>query len=179
MRGWILGAAMLLSAGTAQGQEINEIYGKVGYWEIVTKGSQMCVMKRSYGSLDPAKQQALVVLYDVPRQQVALGWASNEPKFPRAHGHLNFDLAFVKKSSLDESWGSLSFDYDKQPDTYFLSHMFTGSADSERILRDLASNEGISLFLGPAVLQALPLDASDAVKKLRECALKGQSETTR
>jgi hypothetical protein len=51
--------------------------------------------------------------------------------------------------------------------------MFTGSADSERILRDLASNEGISLFLGPAVLQALPLDASDAVKKLRECALKG------
>jgi hypothetical protein len=164
---------MLLGAGTAHGKEINEIYGKAGDWEIVTKDSQTCVMKRTYGSIDPAKEQGLVVLYDVPRQRVALGFASNKPNFLPAHGHLNFDLAFLKKSSLDESWGSLSFDYDKQPDTYFLTHIFSGSADAARILRDLASNEGITIFLGPMVMISLPLDAADAVKKLRECAQTG------
>lgn len=177
MRGWIVSASLLLSAGAAQGKEF-QAYDKVGDWEIVSQDGERCAMKRSYGSVVADQQQGLVVMYNAQRQRVSLGWASNKPKFLPAHGSLYLDLIFVKKSSSDESWGSQSFDYDKQPDTYFITHVFTGSAEAERILRDLASNEVISFFLGPTLMMGLPLDASAAVKKLRECALTGGGSGT-
>jgi hypothetical protein len=153
---------------------MDQVYAKVGNWELVVQDNQRCAMKRSYGSLVPDQQQALVIMYNAQEQRVAFGWASNKPKFLGAHGSIKLDVAFIKKSGLDESWGSQSFDYDKQPDTYFLTHVFSGSANAERILHDLASHEGISLFFGPDVMMGLPLDASDAVRKLRECALTGR-----
>jgi hypothetical protein len=52
------------------------------------------------------------------------------------------------------------------------THIFTGSSDSDRLLRDLASQRDIALFFGPTLMTSLRLDASDAVTKLRECSSK-------
>lgn len=180
MRSWMLGVCMLLNAGAAQAEAKDEVYTKVGNWELVARENQgRCSMKRLYGSVVPDQEQALVIMYNARDERVAFAWASNKPKFLPAHGSINLDLAFIKKSGLDESWGSQSFDYDKQPGGYFLVHVFIGSANAERILHDLASNEGLSLFLGPDVLMGVPLDAADAVKELRRCALTGPGSVTK
>jgi hypothetical protein len=55
-------------------------------------------------------------------------------------------------------------------------HVFKGSTDSDRFLRDLASHDAIALFFGPGLLTSLPLKASDTVTKLRECSSKSAEQ---
>jgi len=173
MRGWIIGLCALLGVGTAQAEEGPEPYAKVGAWEIAADApKQLCRMFRLYGSVDPDKIEGLLVLYSAQKQVVLLSFANNKMKYLPKDGSLNFDMSFMKGSSLDESWGSQLFEYHKLDGKYGFHHVFKGEAEVRRILRDLASHEGIVLFFGPDVMTGLPLDASNAVEKLRECSLK-------
>jgi hypothetical protein len=172
MRGWIIGMAALLSAA-AHAQSAYEPYATVGQWEISAKTpKKICMMSRWYGNVDADETDGLMVLYNAQKETALLGWGSNKMKFLPAKGALDFDLSFLKGSSLDESWGSQSFEYEKLDKKYVFTHVFTGAADVRRILRDLGANESITLFFGPNVITGLPLAASDAVEKLRECASK-------
>jgi hypothetical protein len=162
----------LLTAGAAQAERVSEPYGKVGDWEITAEDHQMCLMKRLYGSSDPAKEQGLIVAYDAQGQVASLNWVTRKPPIPPLSDALDLDLAFLKKSgSMNESWGSQPFQIQKG-EGYLFIHVFTGGTDVQRILRDLASQETIALFFGPSLVTGLHLDASDAVVKLRECASK-------
>ena len=69
----------------------------------------------------------------------------------------------------DESWASKSFHYRKPAGAY----LFTlALKDAGRILGDFSDSESIALFFGPTGMTELPLDASDAIAMLRECAAK-------
>ena len=48
-----------------------------------------------------------------------------------------------------------------------------GADEATGVLRDLATSEHVGLFLGPALLTSLPLDAAAAIAKLRECSENG------
>lgn len=173
MRSWIIGVCALLSAGAAQAEAGREPYAKVGAWEITADAAKnLCTMSRLYGMVDAEDTEGLLVIYNAQREGVLLGVASNKLKFLPSSGSLDFDLTFVTGSSLNESWGSRPFEYKKPDGRYLFTHVFTGPADVQRILRDLAGNEILSLFFGPTVMTGLPLDASGAVEKLRECSLK-------
>jgi len=172
LRKCIFGLCALLGVGIAQAEPVNEPYAKVGDWEITAENNRECVMKRLYGSKVADEAQGLIVLYDARRKTAALSWASPKPKLPPLSTSLDFDLAFLKGSSLNESWGSQTFEIQKPAGAYAFIHVFTNPADVERILGDLASHEAIALFFGPTLMTGLPLDASDAVAKLRECASK-------
>jgi hypothetical protein len=78
----------------------------------------------------------------------------------------------LKGRSLSESWGSRPFDIANSAHSYSFTHAFRGPTDSDRFLRDLASQDALVLFFGPGMLTSLPLKASDAVTKLRECSSK-------
>jgi len=173
VRGWIIGVCALLGAGAAQAADGPEPYAKVGAWDIgADAAKKLCSMRRFYGSVDPDKTEALLVLYSFQKQVVLLSFANNKMKYLPQEGSLNFDLAFLQGSSLDESWGSRPFQYHKLEGSYGFSHVFEGGTDIRHILHDLAGHEAITLFFGPDVMTSLPLDASSAVEKLRECALK-------
>jgi len=170
MRGRILGLCALLVAGAARAERVSEPYGTAGDWEISTENHHMCATKRSYGGPAP-EEQGLFVLYDPQRQLVSLNWAARKPALAPAGDTLPLGLAFLKGKSMDESWGNQTFQIEKR-DGYLFSHIFSGPKDAQRMLRDLASNKTIALFLGPSLMTGLYLDASDAVAKLRECASK-------
>lgn len=169
--GKIFGLCALLTASAAQAERVSESYGTAGDWEIAAENHRMCGMKRLYGSRAPEDVQGLIVLYDAQRQIASLSWATRKPALPVLSDPLDFDLAFLKKSSMDESWGSRPFQIQKG-DGYLFTHAFKGTTDVQRILRDLASHETIALFFGPSLMTGLHLDASEAVAKLRECASK-------
>lgn len=171
MRSWIIGVGALLSAGAAQAAE--EPYATAGDWEVTADtAKQLCAMKRLYGSVDADKVEGLLILYSAQKEAALLSWASNKMKFLPAEGTLHFDLSFLKGPTLNEAWGSQPFQYKKLDNTYSFTHVFKGPADVQRILRDLAGHESLALFFGPTVTTGLPLNASDAVDKLRECSLK-------
>jgi len=173
LRGKIFGVCALLTAGAAQAERVSEPYGKVGDWEISAENHRECGMRRSYGNGVAEKEQGLFVLYDAQRQVALLGWAARKPPLPPVGGPVHLDLAFLKGSSMDESWGNQPFQSQKgEGDGYVFTHIFAGSTDVQRILRDIASHDILALFLGPAVMMSHRLDASDAVAKLRECSLK-------
>jgi hypothetical protein len=165
----MLGVVALSSAGVAEAQATREPYAKVGDWEINSVNHKECGMLRSFaGSVTEESQ--LLVLYDAQRKVAALTWASSKPPLPTAS--LELYLTFTRKgSTLNEKWGSQPFQFAKLAGGYSLTHIF-GSADSDRFLRDLASSDTIGLWLGPNLMTGLPLGASDAVTKLRDCASK-------
>ena len=167
----MIGVCALLAAGAAQAEHVSEPYAKVGDWDITADNHRECGMKRLYGTGIAEKGQGLFVLYDARRQVVLLGWAVRKPPFPPLGGPIHLDLAFLKGRSMDDSWGNQPFETQKG-DGYLFTHIFAGSTDAPRILRDIGSHDTIALFLGPMVMMSHRLDASDAVAKLRECALK-------
>ena len=75
-----------------------------------------------------------------------------------------------ERGALNETWGSQPFQIQKRADGYRFSHVFMGPTASDRFLRDLAFSDTIGLWLGPTLMMGLPLNASDAVTKLRECS---------
>ncbi|QNP46314.1 hypothetical protein H9L14_03680 [Sphingomonas sediminicola] len=173
MNGRILGVCALLSAGAARAEPVSETYATVGEWEITAGNHGACVMQRSYLLKDNGDQQTLVVFYDAQKKGAVLGWGTRKPKLPPLSDSLDFDLSFSRKgSSLNETWGSQPFQIEKVGDEYRYSHVFKGSADSDRFLRDLGSSEMLALWLGPTVMMARYLNASEAVEKLRECSSK-------
>jgi hypothetical protein len=171
LKGKIFGVCALLTAGAAQAERVSEPYANVGDWEITAENHRECGMKRLYGSSVAEKEQGLIVLYDAQRQAASLTWVTRKPQFPPLSDSLHFDLAFLKGSAMNESWGSQPFQVQKG-DGYGFTHVFLGTAAVQRILRDLASHETIALFFGPTLMTGLHLDASDAVAKLRECSSK-------
>jgi hypothetical protein len=173
LKSWIFGVGALLSAGAAQGAVTSEPFATVGDWEITADDQQQCSMSQVFGSKVAEEVQLLGVTFD--RQKgLALSWVSNKPGYLPSDGSINLHLAFLKGSSSNETWGSRAFSYRKVGRTYYFNHVFAGPTDIDRVLRDLSANEIISLNLGPTLMMALPLNAADAVEKLRECTLTGK-----
>ena len=170
-RGWVISVCALLMAGPAESEDI---YANVGGWEISAQpASHRCLMLHSYRSKDGKKTEDLTVLYAADKEGVLLIWSNDWTTYLPVKGELELGLAFRTGASVDQSWGSRTLHYDKVGDRYLFTRAFTNAEDAHRILRDLASSEHIGLFLGPALMTSLPLDASNAVEKLRECALNG------
>jgi hypothetical protein len=172
MRGRIIGLAALLWAGASQAQRVSEPYAKVGYWEITTENHRECAMKRVYPGKTADDEEGLIIGYDAQAKAAVLGWAPRKPKFPALTESLDLQLAFLNGSKRNESWESQPFRIAKSGDTYSLIHLFKGPGESDQFLRDLASHDTFALFLGQALMTGLPLNASDAVAKLRECSSK-------
>ena len=174
MQRWLIGACALLTAGAAQAEDASKTYAKVGGWEISAEPrSNRCVMQRFYRSKDGKKVEGLTVLYAADKEGVLLIWSNDWMTYLPAKGELDLGLAFRKGTSVDQSWGSRSLHYDKVGNDYLFTRAFTDAEEARRVLRDLAANEHIGLFLGPTLLTSIPLDASEAIKKLRECSLNG------
>lgn len=166
----MFGVFALLSAGVAEAEPVREPYAKVGDWEISAVNHRECGMLRSFAGR-VADEYQLLVLYDAQRKVAALSWATPKPPLSTA-ASLDLYLTFTRKGSpLNEKWGSQHFQFAKMVGGYSFTHVF-GSADSDRFLRDLASSDTIGLWLGPSLMTGLPLNASDAVTKLRDCASK-------
>lgn len=171
MRGWPIGVCALLSAGVSQAETAAEPLANAGDWEITAGHHGGCMMHRSYALTDKGDQQTLIVFYDAQREAALLGWITHKPELPPLSDSFDFDLSFSGKgSSPRETWGSQSFQIEKVGDEYRYSHVFKGSTDSDRFLRDFASSEIIALWVGPTVMMARYLNASDAVAKLRVCS---------
>lgn len=172
MQRWVIGVYALLTAGVAQGEEAAEIFAKVGGWEISAEPhSKRCVMHRSYRSKAGNKSEGLTVLYAADKEGVLLVWSNDWMTYLPAKGNLDLGLAFKKGASVNGTWGSRNLHYDKVANAYYFTRTFTDAEEVRRVLRDLAANESIGLFLGPTLITSLPLDASHAVEKLRECSL--------
>jgi len=171
MRSRIIGLFALLSATASQAERISEPYAKVGYWEITTENHSLCLMQSGYPGKVADDDEVLMIAYNAEKKTAVLGWTSRKPKFPALADSLDLQLSFLKgRSPLNESWGSQPFHIEKSAGSYSFGHVFKGSTDSERFLRDLASHDALVLFFGPIMLTSLPLKASDAVAKLRECS---------
>ena len=173
MRGWIIGTYALLVAGAAQAQQVSEPYATAGQWELTAENHKACMMKREFVIKGTGDAQVLAIYTDPQGDVTVLGWGTHKPKLPPLSDSLDFGLTFIRKGMpLNKTWGSQPFEIDKFGDEYRFSHVFKGSLGSDRFLGDLASSEIISLWFGPALMMSLPLDASDAVTKLRECSSK-------
>jgi hypothetical protein len=172
MRGRIIGVTALLWAGASQAERVSEPYAKVGYWEIRTENHRECMMKRVYPGKTADDEEGLVIVYEPKTKAAVLGWAPRKPKFPALAESLDLQLAFLNGSKRNESWESQPFRIVKSGDTYSFIHLFKAPGEGDRFLRDLASHDTFALFLGPGLMTGLPLNASDAVAKLRECSSK-------
>jgi hypothetical protein len=174
MNHWLIGMSALLCAAAAQGSSAEGSYAKVGDWEITTESEKQCSMTQIFESNVADDVQGLIVVYDAKREGAVLSWAGKKPKYLLASGSLNLELDFQGNSASEEKWSSKRFDYTKKANgTYHLNHVVIGKAAADRILRDIESHEGISLFLGSTMIMSLPLGASEAVAKLRDCAAAG------
>ena len=173
MRNWILGGCALLSAGAAQGQAASEAVGKVGNWDVTVADKTRCMINRLYGNdVTAPPQGGLAIMYDPREKSLAFVWASIKPTYLPAEGDQDFGIAFVTGKSANVSWGHPSFNYKKRLTTYYFTHVFSGEAEVQRFLHDVASNDGVVFFSGAAPVVGFNLDAAGAVEKLRECASK-------
>ena len=164
----MIGVCALLCASASQAERVSATYAKVGYWEITTGNHDTCVMRTAFPGKVANDAQALMIGYNAQQKTAVLGWITQKPRFPALAASSDLELSFLKGSSLNERWGTLPFDNANSADTFI--HAFRGPADSDRFLRDLAAHDALVLFFGPVMLTSLPLKASDAVKKLRECS---------
>lgn len=172
MQSWVIGLSALLTAGVARGEEAPARYATVGSWEVSAEpGSKRCAIHRSYRSKAGNRREGLTVLYAADKEGVLLTWSNDWMTYLPAKGDLELGLAFKTGGSVDESWGSRGLHYSKVADLYYFTRAFTDAEEARRVLDALAANENIGLFLGPTLITSLPLDAADAVEKLRECSL--------
>ena len=177
MRILLFGLCVSLWGGATQAQPAVATYAKVGDWEITADGNKRCSMSQVFTSTVPDDVEVLGVVYDAHLEGVVLSWAGNKPKYLLASGSVNLDVAFMKETSSKDNWSSKRFDYKKTNGTYYLHHAHIGRTDTYGMLNDLASNEILALFFGPTMITSLPLNATDAVAKLRECAMNGSLGT--
>jgi hypothetical protein len=171
MRVWIIGVSGLLGAAASQARPVSEPYATVGHWEITAENHRACMMKRSFVLKDNGDEQALLIFYDAQRKDAVLGWTTRKPKLPPLSDSFEFEISFTRKGTPGiGSWGNQPFQIEKVGDEYRYAHVFMGSTDSDRFLRDIASSDTVALRVGPTLMMALPLSASNAVAKLRECS---------
>lgn len=170
MRSRTIGVFALLSASASQAEAVNAPYATVGYWEITTGNHSTCVMKSGFPGKVAGDAQALMIAYNEQQKTAVLGWITQKPRFPALSDSSDLQVSFLKGASLNDSWGTLSFDSAKPADTFI--HAFRGATETDRFLRDVASHDALVLFFGPVMVTSLPLKASEAVKKLRECSSK-------
>jgi hypothetical protein len=172
MRDLLFGVHALLAGAAAQAGTVNEHYADAGPWRITTDNHQACMMQSYYVIKRNGDEQTLAVFYDAKRKGAVLGWGTRKPKLPPLSASFDFELTFTPKGKPKiTSWGNQTFEIDKAADEYRYTHVFKGP-DGDRLLRDLASSDTVALSLGPVLMMTLPLDASDAVTKLRECSSK-------
>ena len=168
------GMLALVTGAAAQGEEAETPYAQVGDWQIsASPPSQRCIMHRAFRSKDGKKRQELTVLYAADKEGVLLDWSNDWMTYLPAKGELNLGLAFKSGAAIDESWGSRDLHYDKVAGSYHFLRAFVRPEETRRILHDLSANQMIGISLGPALIAKLPLDASAAVEKLRECSRQG------
>jgi len=175
MQGWVIGVSALLAAGASQAADPTSVdYAKVGSWEISAQPpSQQCLMQRFYRGKDGKKIEGLTVLYAADKEGVLLIWTNDWMTYLPVKGNLELGLAFRHGESADLSWGSRDLPYEKIGNTIYFTLVFKSAAEAQRILHDLATSDHFGLLLGPGLLTSMPLDASEAVVKLRECAMRG------
>jgi len=163
----------LLSAGALQGKAASEAVGKAGNWNVTVEDKNRCTINRLYGNDATAPPQGgIALMYDPRAKDLAFVWASIKPTYLPAEGDQDFGIAFVTGQSVNVSWGHPSFSYKKRLTTYYFTHVFSGEAEVQRFLHDVASNDGVVFFFGAAPVVGFDLDAAGAVEKLRECASK-------
>lgn len=171
---WLIGACALLTAGAAQSEGGSKTYAKVDGWEISAEPqSHRCIMQRFYRGKDGKGVEGLTILYAADKEGVLLIWSNDWMTYLPAKGELHLGLVFGRGTSVDQSWGSRSLHYDKVGNDYLFTRAFQGAEEARPILHDLATNEHIGLLLGPTLLTSIPLDASEAIEKLRECSING------
>ena len=172
MQGWVMGVSALFSAGASQAAD--STYAQVGSWEISAQPpSQQCLMQRFYRGKDGKKIEGLTILYAADKEGVLLVWTNDWMTYLPVKGDLKLGLAFRHGESADLSWGSRDLPYEKIGNTIYFTLVFKSAAEAQRILHDLAASDHFGLLLGPGLLTSMPLDASEAVVKLRECAMRG------
>ena len=172
MQSWVMGVSALLSAGASQAADLT--YAQVGSWEISAQPpSQQCLMQRFYRGKDGKKIEGLTILYAADKEGVLLVWTNDWMTYLPAKGNLELGLAFRQGESADLSWGSRDLPYEKIGNTIYFTLVFKSAAEAQRILHDLAASDHFGLLLGPGLLTSMPLDAFEAVVKLRECAMTG------
>ena len=181
-RNWVIGLwALAAGSAAAQAQATEEHFATVGTWEIASEPARnLCKMYRFYGSTVNSDTEGLIVRYDAAKTSVWLTWSTTGKTPLFKDGEIDLLVSFFKGKGIDDSWGSQTFRHGKPDDTRYFAHTFTGPKDSQRILRDLASNKLIGLYLGPVLMTALSLDADAATESLRQCSIKiaGQQPKT-
>jgi hypothetical protein len=173
MKIWLFGTFVLLWGGAAQAQPAADTYATVGDWEITADSNNRCSMTQVFTGVAADGVEVIGVVYDAKLEGVVLSWASNKPKYPLASGSVDLDVAFMKSSPSKESWSNKRFDSKNSDGTYRLHHALIGRTDTYGMLDDLATNEIVAIFFGPTMITSLPLNATEAVAKLRECATNG------
>jgi hypothetical protein len=168
LKGWILAGCALLSASAPAAAQ-SKPYAEIGDWAIDADDKQRCAMSRLFESTVTYPAEALGVVYSV-KDGMVLSWASKKPKLLPPGSSFKLDLAFMRGKVWNETWGSQNFEYKKSGDTYHFHLVFADRNNVERMLADLSSSNIVSLSAGPILMMSLPLDAADAVLKLRECA---------
>jgi hypothetical protein len=161
----------LLTASAAQAEDAGKTYAKVGGWDISAESPNRCLMQRFYRSKNGKNVEGLTVLYAADKEGVLLLWSNDRMTYLSIKGDLELGLIFGKGESVDQSWGSRRLHYDKVGNDYVFTRAFTSADEAGRVLQALAENEHIGLLLGPTLLTSIPLDASQAIEKLRECSL--------
>ena len=172
MRCWWIGACALLSSVAAQAEAPGTTYAKVGAWEISAEPPR-CIMQGFFGSKDSKKVDGLTILYAADKESVLLVWSNNWMTYLPTKGELDLGLVFGKGTSVDASWGSSKLRYEKVGNDYLFTRVFKDAKVAEKVLRDFAESQVVGLSLGATLLTSLKLDASVAVKKLRECSRSG------
>ena len=170
MKNWLFGLCVLLWGGATQAEPVADRYARVGDWEITSDGNKRCSMSQVFTSALADGVEVLGVVYDAKLDGMVLSWAGNKPKYLLTSGSVDVDVAFIKGSSSNGSWSNKRFDYKKSDGTYYLHHALIGRTVTYDMLHDLASNDIVALFVGPTMITSLPLNATEAVAKLRECA---------
>jgi hypothetical protein len=173
LRSWVAGVSALLTASAAQGEDAGKTYAKVGGWEISAESPNRCLMQKFYRSKNGKNVEGLTVLYAADKEGVLLFWSNDRMTYLPAKGDLELGLIFGKGDSVDQSWGSQTLHYDKLGMDYVFTRVFKSADEASRVLQALATNDHLGLLLGPALLTSIPLDASGAIEKLRECSRNG------
>jgi hypothetical protein len=169
MRSRLIGACAISISIAAQAEASSTTYAKVGPWEISAEAPR-CIMQGLFGSKGDKKVDGLTILYAADKGGELIVWSNNWMTHLPAKGELNVGLVFGRGMALDDSWGSSNLAYEKVGNEYLFTRAFTDPKSADKVLDDFAESQVMGLTSGAALLKSFKLDASEAIKKLRECS---------
>jgi hypothetical protein len=170
LRTWIVGGAALLAAGAAHAEGNDAPYAEVDGWEITALGEKYCTMESWFTNDETGATEVLLVLYDAGREAVGLTWGSSSEEHVPPTEYVDLAPFFAKRSGSRDSWMNRSFHYQARGDINYFTHVFKDADDSRNLLSNLGKYTSIALFHGEDLMMAIPLPASVATDKLRECS---------